>query len=154
MEEIISTLKEHAEKVKDGAVKLSQTVFDKASTVVDQTKIKFAIGKTEDKIKSIYSEIGCEIYASYAGGATEYPDVQEMCEKLDALNKELADLKEQLAEISSTVKCSSCGAYNNDKNVYCASCGEKLSKDADGGFAEAAKEAAETAKDALWRLLI
>lgn len=131
MEEVFDKIKEHAYKAKDGAVKLTKTVIDKTNNVVNQTKLKFAISETEDKIKDIYTEIGKAVYEKYADTDEACCGfVAEKCGKIDALKEEVADLKEQLAQLKETVKCGSCGAYNHADDVYCSKCGEKL-KDED-----------------------
>lgn len=142
MEELLAKIKEQAGKAKDVAKKFGKTTVDKTNTVVSQTKLKLAISKTEDKIKEVYAQIGGEIYDCYSKGAGA-PNVQEQCEKLDDLYKEIENLKEQLAEISESVKCASCGAYNRAEDAYCAKCGEKLNADVKA-TAEDVVEAVET----------
>lgn len=140
MEEILGKVREQASKVKDYAKKFGKTTVDKTNTVVSQTKLKLAISKAEDKIKEVYAEIGGAVYESYADGAG-IPDVKEQCEKIDSFYKELEDLRQQLSEISETVKCESCGAYNKADNAYCSKCGEKLNAQTP---VETVEEAVET----------
>lgn len=145
MEELLAKIKEQAGKAKDVAKKFGKTTVDKTNTVVSQTKLKLAISKTEDKVKEVYAQIGGEIYDCYSKGAGA-PDVQEQCEKLDDLYKEIENLKEQLAEISENVKCASCGAYNRAEDAYCAKCGEKLTVEK---AAKAAEEVVEEVVEAV-----
>jgi len=51
MSDIFDTIKSSAEKAKDGAVKIGKHVVDKTSSFMNLTKIKFAIGEEESKIK-------------------------------------------------------------------------------------------------------
>lgn len=148
MEEILGKIKEQAGKAKDYAKKFGKTTVDKTNTVVSQTKLKLAISKTEDKIKEVYAEIGGKIYEGYAENLGA-PDVKEQCEQIDGLYKEIEDLKQQLADISDTVKCDSCGASNNAKNVYCAKCGEKLNAETAKDIVEEAVEAVSEVVDAV-----
>ena len=127
MEEVFDKIKEKAYKAKDGAVKLTKNVIDKTNNVVNQTKLKFAISETENKIEDIYAEIGKVVYEKYVDTNEACCDfVAEKCGKIDALKEEAADLKEQLAQLKETVKCSACGAYNSAEDVYCSKCGAKL----------------------------
>ena len=130
MDDVMEKIREYVTKAKDGAVKLTRSVSDKTNTVVDQAKLRFAIGKTEDKIKEVYAEIGSEVYTSYAAG-DGLGNIQEYCEKLDDLHKEAENLREQLNDLIKTVKCSNCGAKNGTDDVYCSKCGEKLNADAE-----------------------
>lgn len=129
MEEMFDRIKEHAYKAKDGAVKLTKTVIGKTNNVVSQTKVKFAISETEDKIKEIYGEMGKAAYERYKESGNCCDGVAEKCGKIDALMEELTELKEQLAELKETVKCPNCGGYNHAEDAYCSKCGEKLDTD-------------------------
>ena len=51
---------------------------------------------------------------------------KEMCESIDELIKEKADLNEKLADLKDTVKCSDCGKNNSADAIYCTKCGAKL----------------------------
>lgn len=126
MEEVFDKIKVHAYKAKDGAVKLTRSVIDRTNNVVSQTKLKFAINETEDKIKDIYTEIGKAVYERYAASGEVYDTVSERCGKIEDLKAEAKDLKEQLAQLKETVRCPACDAYNHTDDVYCLKCGEKL----------------------------
>lgn len=131
MEEMFDKIKEQAYKAKDGAVKLTKTVIGKTNNVVSQTKVKFAIGETEDKIKEIYCEMGKTAYERYKDSGNCCDGVAEKCSKIDVLMDELNELKEQLAELKETVKCPNCGGYNHTEDAYCSKCGGKLQNDID-----------------------
>lgn len=126
MEEMFDKIKVHAEKAKDGAVKITKTVIDKTNNVVNQTKIKFAISEIRGKIKDIYTEIGKTVYENYIETGDAAENITEKCVKIDALNEEMTELKERLAELKETVRCPVCDSYNHTDDVYCSKCGEKL----------------------------
>ena len=138
MEEVFDKIKVQANRAKDEAKKWTKTVIDKTNNVVNQTKLKFAINETKDKINEIYAEIGKTVYEESEVGGNIGDAVREKCEKIDALQIELGELKEQLAELKETVKCPKCGAYNHIDDVFCSKCGEKLTSDED--FAEQESE--------------
>ena len=144
MEEILEKIKVHAGKAKDGAVKLTRKVIGKTNNVVDQTKVKFAISDTQNKINELFSEIGREIYTCHANG-TDVPDFGETFAKLGDLHSEVEDLCEQLSCLKNTKQCPSCNTYNDKNNEYCAKCGEKLSMDDDAE--EAADEVVTVAAE-------
>lgn len=128
MDEVFDKIKEQAYKAKDGAVKLTKTVIDKTNNVVNQTKLRFAISETKEKIEDVYTEIGKTVYEKYQNDGEICDCVIEKCGKIDALSDELAELKENLAELKENVKCSECGSYNHSDDVYCSKCGTKLEK--------------------------
>lgn len=126
MEEMFDKLKEQAYKLKDGAVKVTKTVVNKTNNVASQTKIKFAISETQDKIKDIYAEIGKIVYEKYKSGDAVCECMTDKCTKIDSLFDEVVELDKQLADLKQTVKCFKCGAYNNADDVYCSKCGNKM----------------------------
>lgn len=126
MDEMFDKLKEQAYKLKDSAVKITKTVVDKTNNVASRTKIKFAISETQDKVKSIYAEIGKIVYDKYKSEGDVCECMTEKCAKIDALMEEIADLKEQLADLKETVRCPHCDAYNNADDAYCSKCGGKM----------------------------
>ena len=104
MEEVFDKIKEHAYKAKDGAVKLTRTVIDKTNNVVNQTKLKFAISETEDKIKDIYTEIGKAVYEKYADTNEACCGfVAEKCGKIDAIIEKIDTQIERLKELKSSL---------------------------------------------------
>jgi len=126
MEEMFDKLKAQASKLKDSAVKITKTVVDKTNNVASQTKIKFAISETQDKIKDIYAEMGKTVYDKYKSGDDVCDCMTEKCAKIDSLFEEVAELNKQLAELKETVKCPQCDAYNNSDDAYCSKCGSKM----------------------------
>ncbi|MBQ6529564.1 MAG: hypothetical protein IJP94_08380 [Clostridia bacterium] len=125
MEELFEQLKEQAAKMKDGAIRFTQKVIGKTNNVVDQTKVKLAISDTESKMEEIFTKIGGSVYKSHTDG-TKVPDFTEVFAKLDELKNELDDLKEQLCRLQDTKQCPKCNTYNDQKNEYCAKCGNKF----------------------------
>ena len=111
MEEVFDKIKVQANRAKDEAKKWTKNVIDKTNNVVNQTKLKFAINETKDKINEIYAEIGKTVYEEIEVGGNIGDAVREKCEKIDALQIELGELKEQLAEL----KEKESGAKNSAK---------------------------------------
>ncbi len=129
MEEMFDKIKEQAYKAKDGAVKIGKSVFEKTNNVVQQTKLNFAIGETRNKIKEVYAEIGKTVYESSKKTGEVADALAEKVETIDALNGEVTELKERLAELKETVECPACGAFNHHDDAYCSKCGKKLESD-------------------------
>ncbi len=129
MDEFFYKVKEQAAKAKDEAAKLAHQMVDKTNNLMTQTKIGFAVGETEDKIKEIYTNMGEKVYNRYTEGTLLCECMRESCEKLDELMEELADLKEKLSEVKNSVKCEKCGESNPKTACYCAKCGAALKED-------------------------
>lgn len=143
MDEIFDRVREHASKAKDEAAKLTRQVVDKTNNLITQTKLNFAVSETEGKIKEIYTQMGKKVYEKHLNGDDVYEELEESCMKIDDLMAEAADLREKLAEVKDSVKCSECGEYNKKTSIYCSKCGSVL-RDTEAEQAVKAEETEET----------
>ena len=121
------------QKVKDGAAtfideteKVTKSVVQKSSALIEQTKLKFAMNEIENKMKNEYVEIGKYVYKQHNDGVAFEGFAGERCDALDKLAAELDDLKRQFAEAKNSVICEECGTINSDTSKFCSSCGGKL----------------------------
>lgn len=126
MDEIFDKVREHAEKAKDEAAKLTRQVVDKTNSLITQTKLNFAVNETETKIKEIYTQIGQKVYEKHLSGHDVAEELEESCLKIDELAAEAEALKERLAEVKDSVKCPECGEYNKKTAAFCSRCGNSL----------------------------
>lgn len=132
MDEIFDRMREHANKAKDEAAKLTRQVVDKTNCLITQTKLNFAVNETEGKIKEIYAQMGKKVYEKHLNGVDVYEELEESCMKIDDLMAEAADLREKLAEVRDSLKCPKCGEYNKKTSTYCSKCGSILKTETDG----------------------
>lgn len=126
MDEFVEKLKQGANMVFGNAEKFTTAAVDKAGSMVEQTKLGYAIKVNEEKIKDILAELGKNVYDEYKSGS-EFPE--KMSEKLamiDSLNDEILEMKAKIADMKNSVVCHEYGAYNDSESVYCSKCGKKL----------------------------
>lgn len=126
MSEFIEKVKATFGKAVGGAEKYSKIAVQKTNEVITKTKLNIALNETENKIVSALAEIGDFVYSEYKDGS-EFPDViAAKCAEIDALKAQVADLREQIAEIKDAVCCPECGEYNPEDNNFCYKCGKSL----------------------------
>jgi len=126
MDSIFKKVKSVAADVVDGAEKVTKNVVKTSGNLVDQTKLKFAMNEIEQKINEVYIEIGKYVYDQHKDGAEFTDIVGENCTKLDDLNTDLNELKQQLAESKNSVICNDCSTMNPSDSQFCSKCGSKL----------------------------
>ena len=107
---------------------ITKCVTVKAGETVEAAKLKFAIGETEDKISECKKKIGDIIYKEYLKTKDFEGELGEYCRKIENLQDDIEVMKDKMAEVKNSKRCSVCGALNNEKNTFCAECGEKLDK--------------------------
>ncbi len=157
MEDFLEKVKDQASKAKTGAAKLGKQVYEKTNTAIAVTKLSFAIGETESKIKEAYEAIGKIVYENYMENGEAYDFIKESCEAITELFKEKEALDAKKAELKEAVKCPECGKFNKSEAVYCSSCGarldnedeqyEEVGESEENDFTEEEVEAAEPVVD-------
>lgn len=105
----------------------SQSVAQKGKEMSGSFKINMAISDEEKKINSAYTEIGKMYFKLYEGKFDD--EMIEQIELIDESLKKIEELNIQLAEVKSTVKCSSCGAENSKTSQFCSTCGAVLKEE-------------------------
>lgn len=126
MDDFVEKIKQGAAKVFDEAEKVTNAAVNKTGSVLNQTRVGYAINASEAKIKALCAEIGNFVYDEYKRG-NEFPeDINERLKKIDSLYEEINELKLKLADLKNSKICPSCNAFNDNENTYCAKCGEKI----------------------------
>ena len=117
---------------------ISKKVGDAASAVgrgaeklTDIAKLKYAISVRQGKLEKIFESIGSLKYDEYKDGADNSEVVSELLRDADAVNAELADLRERLSERTGSPRCANCGAKLVKGCSFCPSCGKKQTPDAE-----------------------
>ena len=126
MDGFFAKVKSNFGRAKDEASKYSKLAIQKTSNLVSQTKYNFAVNDAENKIITLMAEIGEYVYTEYLDGSEFPAEVAAKCADIDSLKEEIASLKDKIADLKDAVVCPACGEYNNNENIYCAKCGEKL----------------------------
>ena len=127
MEKFLDKVKNTFDKATDEAGKYSKIAIEKTSSIVNRTKLQFAVNEAENKLFSIMAELGEFVYNEYNEGAEFPAEIASKCNDIDALKEEITSLKKQIADTKDAILCESCGSFNDKSNVFCSTCGAKLS---------------------------
>lgn len=112
--------------VLSGAKRVTKNVADKANETVETAKISFAISNTEAKISDCKAQIGDIIFREYLKKRDFEGEIGDICRKIENLLDDIDVMRDKQAEIKKNKRCKACGKINDDKNTFCAECGEKL----------------------------
>ena len=105
----------------------SKEVADKAKTFTDIASLKGQIVSQENAILRQYKEIGREYYAAHKDDeAVEFPAQMEAIKKAESV---IEELKNKIADLSGTKRCSECDSVIFADCLYCPRCGAKVEDD-------------------------
>ncbi len=117
-------------KVKASATVAGEYASKKAAQIGEKTSDAFNTGKLNVKLFDlntdmdvIYKEIGKIIYASHAGEDTEAETLEAKLSQADEKMAEINEIKEQIAKLSASKKCPSCGKECENDAAFCSKCG-------------------------------
>lgn len=126
MDEFVEKIKKSAAKVFDEAEKFTNAAVAKTGGIVNKTKLNYAIGASEGKIRDILAEVGRSVYDEFKDGGEFPPEIDERLKAVDILYDEIAELRAKIADMQNSIICPACSAYNDVENIYCSKCGVKM----------------------------
>ncbi|MDO5556765.1 MAG: hypothetical protein Q4G05_00770 [Clostridia bacterium] len=118
-------------KITQKATETYKNTTHTASKFAKEAKLKMVISENKGKIEDIYEEIGKNIYEAHI--REEEINVEEIikeeCSKIDALAKEIEDLRQEILKLKDLKQCKKC-AYELDLEYsYCPKCGQKMDEE-------------------------
>ena len=111
--------------------KASRRLTDTVNLVQKKTTDTIALKKLETQIKTLQGEIdtlctaiGKRVYAARMNNSQ--PSLDDLLEGIDALNKHIADIKEEIDNLNSVTRCENCGEELDEGMRFCPRCGFKV----------------------------
>jgi len=118
-----------------------QTAKDKTNKISSEMKLKSQFSEKKERINTLYSEIGKEIYSNYTKGINEIPEsVSQKAKEIADINEELKGINKEILALKGIKICTSCGGQIPVGSEFCPKCGSKV--------VEVAEKAPETATNA------
>ena len=114
------------EKIINNVEKTAKTVVQKSNDVVEITKLKMAISSAEAEAEELIADVGRLVYDAYKSGEGNPELVEEKCEQIEALKKDIEEKRNLFAKLRNLKRCNECEYENEAEAVYCCKCGSKL----------------------------
>ncbi len=108
------------DKLGDTIVTGGKAVGDKAKELSDTAKLQIELKKNEDIVTEEYAKLGKKYYET-----KKDEDPAEFA-TLEAALRQVAHVKQQIADVKGEKTCPKCGASNAADAAFCSKCGEKL----------------------------
>lgn len=128
------------EDVVINAKNAASAVGEKASQIMDISKLRINAADLDNEISKRFEALGRVAYDSKKTGTSSDELIGECVEAIDELYEQLDAVNEQLAAKRSRIPCKKCGQENPVGAAYCSKCGQKLQPDAEEDTAEEADE--------------
>lgn len=106
---------------------LGKKTSEKTAKITREAKLKYKISENKSKAKDLYIEIGKKVYEKHV----REEDIiikdfmQEECEKLDTISKEIEDARKEILTLNNKIICEKCFAEIDKDSNFCPKCGDK-----------------------------
>jgi len=114
----MSELKETVFKITSSITKTSGEIFKSA-------KLSINLAAEEDRLKSIYTDIGKKVHEIYIYGGSLGAAFDDKIELAEAQQKKINDLKNRIDAVKGTKTCAVCGKTMEKNAEFCPKCGNK-----------------------------
>lgn len=100
---------------------------EKTGKIAKEAKLKLKISENKGKIQDLYEELGKKVYENHIReeNIEIKDDLLEICDKIDALAKEIEDARVEILALNQKKLCNKCSAEIEAGATFCQKCGEK-----------------------------
>ena len=115
-------------EVGDKVTKTVNKAAKKTEDIADITKKKLSLKAEEDKLDSIYAQIGKMRFAELRHGEDKSETIENLLfEAEDSIDK-IKALRVSIAKAKKLKLCADCGAELEESDIFCSVCGKNQSK--------------------------
>ena len=112
--------------IKGTLVNLTRSVTKTSGDLLKTTKLTMSLSTEETNLKNLYMEIGKKVHEIYQYGGSLGKFFDEKYLEIDAAERKIADLKEQIGVIKGTRVCTKCGKTVDRSAEFCQKCGVRV----------------------------
>ena len=97
-----------------------------AQKQIEVAKLQRRISDKQSECDSIYAQIGRLYYSCRLSNTMPDDSINTLCDRMQALTEEIADMHAKIDELSDIVRCPACKSVVISGSTYCNKCGAKL----------------------------
>lgn len=115
------------DKIGKTATNTCRITVCKTNKMAQRTRLKMHINECKEQIEEIYNEIGKKIYEKHVReeDIDIKQDLEEECEKIDKLAKDIDNSIEHILLLKDMKKCPQCFSEIMIQYNFCPNCGKK-----------------------------
>lgn len=118
---------EFIDKIGKTATNTCRITACKTNKMAQRARLKMHINECKDRIEEIYNEIGKKVYEKHVReeDIDIKQDLEEECEKIDKLAKDIDNSIEHILLLKDMKKCPECFSEIMIQYNFCPNCGKK-----------------------------
>jgi len=120
--------------IKETVLKFTNTVAKTSGELVKSTKLSINLASEEDKLKSLYTEIGKKVHEIYIYGGTLGAAFDDNIRSVEAQQEKIKDLRNKIDAVKGTKTCFKCGKTMERSAEFCPKCGQRADAAPDAGY--------------------
>jgi len=105
---------------------ITKSVTKTSGDLFKTTKLSMNLSTEENNLKSLYFEIGKKVHEIYQYGGSLGKFFDEKYLEIEATERKIADIKEQISVIKGTRICAKCGKTVDRSAEFCQKCGIRV----------------------------
>ena len=113
--------------IRETIINITKNVTKTSSDLLKTTKLGINLSAEETSLKNLYIEIGKKVHEIYQYGGSLGKFFDEKYYELEACERKIAELKEEISQIKGTRECK-CGKMVDRTSEFCPKCGIRLTE--------------------------
>lgn len=103
-----------------------QVTKEKAANLSEELKLKGKISDLNDKIESLYTEIGKTVYNEVKDGKdVSKEEITAKCDEISKCKDDIEKIQAEILALKKVIKCANCGEELDLGDTFCYKCGTK-----------------------------
>jgi len=112
--------------IRDTIFNLTKNAAKTSGEFFKSTKLSMSLSTEENNLKSLYMEIGKKVHEIYQYGGTLGKFFDEKYLEIEALERKISDIREQISAIKGVKICTKCGKSVDRSAEFCQKCGIRV----------------------------
>ncbi|MCL2604572.1 MAG: zinc ribbon domain-containing protein [Defluviitaleaceae bacterium] len=113
-------------EIRETLVNFTKNASKTTGDLIKTAKLNISLTSEQATIKNLYTEIGKKVHEIYQYGGTLGKFFDEKYLELEAAERKIAEIKEQIAVIKGIRECPKCGKNAERGAEFCPKCGIRL----------------------------
>jgi len=109
--------------IKNTIVNITKNVTKSSGDLFKTTKLNISLATEEGNLKNLYTEIGKKVHEIYQYGGSLGKFFDEKYLEIEALERKISEIREQIGSIKGVRICSGCGKTIDRASGFCPKCG-------------------------------